>query len=60
MDKIDRATEPDERDDEETRMTTIRASVAWLARVDRRAKELGISRTAYVLLAVSKAIESGL
>lgn len=46
--------------DDEKIVTTLRISKALLRRIDQRAKWLGVSRTAYILMAVAKAAESGL
>lgn len=46
--------------EDEKQVTTIRISKALLKRIDERARRHGISRTAYILMAASKAVEDGL
>lgn len=49
----------DEAEEEKT-VITLRISKAMVKKVDDRAKELGISRTALMLLATNKMLEGGL
>lgn len=41
-------------------VTTLRFRPALLRKLDKAAKERGVSRSAYIMFALSKAIESGL
>jgi len=41
-------------------VTTVRIDRDLLARIDARAKQLGISRTAYLLMSAQKSLEAGL
>lgn len=47
-------------DSQEKTVITLRIEKAMVKRLDSRAKELGISRTAFMLMASVKALESGL
>lgn len=41
-------------------VTTLRIDVDLLRRLDQQARKRGISRTAYLIMAASKALESGM
>jgi hypothetical protein len=41
-------------------VTTLRFDAALLKRIDTAARKRGVSRTAYVMMAVSRAVEEGL